>query len=110
MPNSTLLAARIRDLLQSRHGIGEKRLFGSTAFLQYGNILVCAWGDRLIARIGVEQASIALQQRSVGPMDITGRPMKGWVIVAPAGIEDECQLKSWIDMSITLVNTLEPRD
>jgi hypothetical protein len=38
--------------------------------------------------------------------DITGRPMKGWVMVEPEGVEDEDRLKDWIQRAVKLVGKL----
>jgi hypothetical protein len=39
-------------------------------------------------------------------MDLTGRPMKGWIIVGEDGIDSDHQLTRWIDLSLTFVRTL----
>jgi hypothetical protein len=39
-------------------------------------------------------------------MDLTGRPMKGWIIVGQDGIDSDQQLTRWIDLSLTFVRTL----
>ena len=38
--------------------------------------------DELMVRVGVEGAGEALADANARPMDLTGRPMKGWVLVA----------------------------
>ena len=90
----------------ARRGITEKKMFGGVCFLLNGNMLVAVWNDSLIARLGVEQAEIALTEPDVREMDLTGRPMKGWIIVEPDGIDSDQQLTRWIDLSLTFVRTL----
>lgn len=109
MPFSAELADRVRAVLKSRKGITEKRMFGGVCFLLNGNLLVGIWHDSLIARIGPSLYEDALCQPHVGLMDITGRPMKGWVIVAPAGIETDKDLKRWVSDSVEFVKTLVPK-
>lgn len=106
MAASKLLVERIRHLLSRRRGITEKKMFGGICFLLNGNMLVAVWNDSLIARLGVDQAEIALTELDVREMDLTGRPMKGWVIVEPDGIDSDQQLIRWIDLSLTFVRTL----
>ena len=84
MASNPSLSARVRDALKRQRGIEEKRMFGCDAFLLHGNLLVAIWNNSLIARLGIDQASAGLQQPHVGPMDITGKPMRGWVIVESA--------------------------
>ena len=106
MAVSKLLVERIRHVLSRRRGITEKKMFGGVCFLLNGNMLVAVWNDSLIARLGVEQAEIALTEPDVREMDLTGRPMKGWIIVGEDGIDSDQQLTRWIDLSLTFVRTL----
>ena len=106
MAVSKLLVERIRHVLSRRRGITEKKMFGGVCFLLNGNMLVAVWNDSLIARLGVEQAEIALTEPDVREMDLTGRPMKGWIIVGQDGIDGDQQLTRWIDLSMTFVRTL----
>lgn len=106
MPFSPSLAARIRDALAGKRGIEEKKMFGGMAFLLNGKMLVGVWEDMLIARLGPEAGNEALRKPHVRAFDITGKPMKGWVMVEPEGIEDDEQLKNWIDRATSFVATL----
>jgi hypothetical protein len=105
MPYSESLADRIRQALSRRRGISEKKMFGGVGFLLGGNLLVGVWHSSLIARIGPAEYEPALNEPHVREFDITGRPMRGWVLVEPDGIDDD-DLKSWIDRSLAFVATL----
>ena len=106
MAASKLLVERVRHLLSRRRGITEKKMFGGVCFLLNGNMLVAVWNDSLIARLGIEQAIIALKEPDVREMDLTGRPMKGWIVVEPDGIDSDRRLTHWIDLSTTFARTL----
>ena len=67
---------------------------------------VGVWQSLLVVRIGTAQAAWALKQPHVGPFDVTGRPMKGWVIVDPEGLESDRDLSDWIERAIEFVITL----
>jgi TfoX N-terminal domain len=109
MAYNTLLAERLRAALKRHPGITEQNMFGGVCFLLHGNMLVGIWKDSLIARLGPEVGTAALSQPHVGPMDITGKPMKGWVIIAPAGLSTEADIKSWVTLAIQFVKGLEPK-
>jgi len=94
------LAERIRRGLARRKSIEEKKMFGGVGFLLNGNMLVGVWKESLIVRLGDEQGEEALKEPHVKEFDITGRAMKGWVLVGPEGIEDDEQLKSWIQQAV----------
>src|SRR4051794_240704 len=100
------LAARIREALARKKGVEEKKMFGCICFFLNGNALAGVWKDRLIARLGPEEAEAALREPSVRPFDITGRPMRNWVAVEPEGVEDDDQLKVWIGRATRFVRTL----
>ena len=100
------LAARIRDALARKKGIEEKKMFGGVGFLLNGNMLVGVWKDSLIVRVGPDNYDDALLEPHVGKFDITGKPMKGWVLVEPEGVEEDDQLKEWIQRAMKFVETL----
>ena len=81
-------------------------MFGGVGFLLNGNLLVGVWKDSLCARLGPEQAEKARHEPHAREFDITGRPMKGWVVVEPEGIDDDGQLQAWIERAMRFVETL----
>ena len=100
------LAARIRDALARKKNIEEKKMFGGICFLLNGNLLVGVWKDALIARLGPDEGEAALREPHVRKFDITGRPMRNWVLVEPEGVEDDDQLKAWVERATKFVKTL----
>ncbi len=106
MPFDENLAARIRTALARKKNIEEKALFGCFCLLLNGNVLVGVWKRSLIVRLGDEQGEDALLEPHGRPFDITGKAMKGWVVVAPDGIKDDEQLKEWIQRAVKFVGKL----
>ena len=100
------LAERIRLQLAGRKNIEEKKMFGGVGFLLNGNMLVGVRSESLLVRLGDEQGEKALKERHVSAFNISGRPMKGWVLVALEGIEEDCQLGSWIQRATKFVGSL----
>src|SRR5436305_3027728 len=95
-----------RHDLARKKNIEEKKMFGGTGFLLNGNMLVGVWKDSLIVRLGSEEGDEAVKEPHVKEFDITGRAMKGWVLVEPEGVEDDDQLSAWIDRAWNVVKTL----
>ena len=106
MAHDDALAQRIRQALSRRKGIEEKKMFGGVGFLLNGNMLVGVWKEFLIVRLGPDLGEEALRESHVKPMDITGKPMKGWLMVERAGCEDDDQLSGWIQRATDFVKTL----
>src|ERR1700738_4990698 len=100
MAFSEALAERIRQRLARRKNVEEKKMFGGVGFLLNGNMLVGVWKDSLIVRLGPDECDLALLEPHVREFDITGRPMKGWVLVEAEGVEDDDQLKGWIERAL----------
>ena len=104
------LAERIRRGLDRKKGVEEKKLFGCIAFLLHGNVVVGVWKDSLIVRHGPEGGDEAPLEPHVKEFDITGRAMKGWVVVAPEGVEDDEQLTDWIERATKFAGTLPAQE
>jgi TfoX/Sxy family transcriptional regulator of competence genes len=100
------LAERIRQRLARRKNVKEKKMFGGVGFLFNGKMLVGVWKDSLIVRLGPEDGDEALLEPHVKEFDITGRAMKGWVLVDPEGVEDDDSLSGWIQRAIKFVAKL----
>jgi hypothetical protein len=48
----------------------------------------------------------ALAEPHTKPFDVTGRPMKGWVVVKHQGYESDADLKEWIQRGAVYALTL----
>lgn len=90
------LAERVREALGGRPGLVEKKMFGGIGFMLQGNMACGVNKEDLIVRVGPERYEEALAQTYARPFDFTGRPMKGWVMVAPDGYESDSDIESWV--------------
>jgi TfoX/Sxy family transcriptional regulator of competence genes len=102
------LSERIRERLADVPGVTDKRMFGGIAFLTNGNMTVGVTGDDLMVRVGPDATDDALRQPGARLFDMTGRPMKGWVVVDGAVLDDDV-LTDWIDRARQFVATLPPK-
>lgn len=82
----------------------EKKMMGGLCFL-VNDKMCCGihldkkYGDHLLmARIGEEAYVQAIENPHCLPMDFTGRPMKGYVFVTPAGFDQDEELAHWIQL------------
>ena len=90
------LAERIRKQLGKRKGLTEKKMFGGLAFLLNGNMCCGVHGQEMIVRLAPEQTEQALSRGHTRIFDLTGRPMKGWILVHPKGLMTEEELDQWL--------------
>lgn len=100
------LAQRLRELLAARDDVRERGMFGGLAFMLSGNMCCGIIGDSLMARVGPDGYAEALAEPHVREMDFTGRPMQGFVCVAPAGFESDSGLQTWVGRCVAFVDTL----
>lgn len=94
------LAARVRERLSGRAGLVEKRMFGGLAFLLNGNMSIGIHGDELIVRVAPEDTPRVLKQSGVRIFDLTGKPMKGWLLVGGGALKNPASLDTWIDRGV----------
>lgn len=106
MPYDHALAERMRPLLLPRAGLTEKSMFGGIAFLVHGNMCCGIWKDLLVIRVSPEEATEALLKPYVRVMDITGKPMKGWLFVEPAGYKEMKDLFAWVEQAHAFASAL----
>jgi hypothetical protein len=109
MPYDESVRERINAVLRDWPDIVEKKMFGGVCSLLQGNMVCGVYKEFLILRLGPEQASDALVQAHYRPFDITGRAMKGWVMVAPAGFAEDSVLAQWLSKARAFVETLPPK-
>lgn len=105
MPHDPHLAEQMRAALQSRAGVVEKKMFGGCCWMLNGNMLCGVEVGRFMFRVGKELEAEALSRPGARPMDITGRPMKGFVWVNADDAID-AGLESWIVLAARYVGGL----
>ena len=103
------LAQRIRRVLGELSGLVEKKMFGGIGFMVQGNMACGVHKDELIVRVGPDGYEEAIRRPHTRPFDITGRPMKGWVLVGSDGYESDDDLKEWVQQGLDFALTLPPK-
>ena len=105
MPYDPQLALRMRAALQSRDGVVEKKMFGGYCWMLKGNMLCGVEVGRYMFRVGKDLEREALARPGARPMDITGKPMRGFVWVSAEAADGE-NLELWIALAERYVGTL----
>ncbi|MFZ0625093.1 MAG: TfoX/Sxy family protein [Acidimicrobiia bacterium] len=100
------LATRIRDHIGDHPALTERKMFGGIAFMIQGNMAVGVSGDDLMVRIDPADQEATLARPGVRLFDMTGRPMRGWILVAPAATESDEDLTGWIDTGVDFATGL----
>ena len=100
------LAERIRAAVKSAKGVSEKAMFGGIAWMKGGKMFVGTMKDELMVRVGKDAHDAEVKRPHARIMDFTGRPMKGYLIIAAAGVKTVAQVKVWADRALAHVATL----
>jgi TfoX/Sxy family transcriptional regulator of competence genes len=103
------LAQRIREALDERPGLTEKKMFGGLCFLIGRNMCCGVVGDELMVRVGPDAYPECLALPYAREMDFTGRAMKGMIYVSVEGIDDDGDLAAWVDRGADFAGSLPAR-
>jgi len=104
------LAHRIREIMeQGSHNFDEKNMFGGMSFMIGGNVACGVIGDRMVVRVGSEGNAEALAQPFAKAFDFTGKPMSGWIYVAPEGLSEDDILNQWVNRGVNFASSLPPK-
>ncbi len=103
------LAHRIRETLIDQAGLTEKKMFGGLAFMVHGNMACGVSGEEIMVRVGVDGFEEAVGQDFVRPFDMTGKRMKGWVLVGPGAHEVGENLEAWVQRGVNFALSLPPK-
>lgn len=105
MHSDPKLTERLRSTA-ANSPLTERVMFGGVAFFLNGNMCCGIYHESLVLRIGEEQAQKALNKPHARPMDITGKPIRGWVMIDPTGCKTKRQLDGWVAMAAAYVGDL----
>ena len=102
------LAQRMRVALAAAGAVRAVRMFGGLCFMLNGNMVAGTSKRGLLVRVGKDQQSDALARHGAKRMEMTGRPMEGYVFVDPPPSDDR-SLQEWLALAVTFVKTLPPK-
>lgn len=100
------LAARLDAALRVRPGFEPRNMFGSVGWFLRSNMCVGTWKDSLVVRCSPADWPTHLKEPHVAEFDITGRSMKGWLLVRPPAMRTDVALERWLKIAAEFVATL----
>jgi hypothetical protein len=109
MPYNTGLADDIRARIGSHPSLTEREMFGGIAFMINGNLAVGVSGEELMVRVGKDAHDEAVALPGARMFDMSARPLRGWVSVAPDGFATDDDFDGWIDRGVSFAETLPPK-
>jgi len=109
MPYNEQIKARIRKIVSSWENTDAKKMFGGVCHLMKGNMFCGVYKDFLILRLGETGAEEALKAKFTRPFDITGKPMKGWVMILEKGFKSDDELEALLEEARDFAESLPPK-
>ncbi len=101
------LAERIREILDGRAAVSEKRMFGGIAFLVGGNMAIAASGQGgIMVRVDPAEGDGLVASSDATFMVMRGRPMQGWLRVETDHVRTKRQLAKWVGIGTTYASSL----
>ena len=106
MAYNKTIELQIDTQIRSWPNMEKKKMFGGVCYLTRGNMCFGVWQEHLIVRTDITTAQTQLQKEYVRPFDVTGKPMKGWIMVSCDGWSTEESMNSWLTMGRDFALTL----
>jgi TfoX/Sxy family transcriptional regulator of competence genes len=108
MPYSEKLEERITALLKSKRGLVIKKMFGGICYMLKGKMIAGIVENKLMIRCRKDDYETLLKKPHTAVMTFTGKPMKGFLYVEPAGIKTGKQLQKWLDVGKDFLKSPAP--
>lgn len=102
MAYSSELADRIRKRLAKLKApeVEEKEMMGGLCFMVDDKMCLGVIADTMMCRIDPADKASLLERPGCGDMLFTGRPMKSFVIVEPAGMSSTADFEFWVTRAL----------
>lgn len=103
------LAERIRPILGARGEATERKMFGGITWMLGGNMACGVLGDDIAVRLQPEDAGRALAEPGTRRFDLTGRPARGFIVIAGDAVGDDAALERWVNAGADYALSLPPK-
>lgn len=94
------IAERVRKALAGTKNLAEKKMFGGIAFMVNDKMCMGVDKDDIMLRCDPERTDELLLKKGARPFDLTGRPMKGWLLVGGEGIKSKADFDFWVKTAL----------
>jgi len=107
VPYDVEIADRIRALLPGDADVSEQVMFGGLAFLVGGNMAIAASGQGgILVRVDPADAERLMLTTTAVPMEMRGRPMRGWLRLSAEQVRTKRELLEWVGLGIGYAGSL----
>lgn len=100
MPVNEKVANRIREALAHIEQLEEKTMFSGMCFMVNDKMCICVNDKEILCRIDPKVYEASLEKPGVRPMDMKGKPMKGYVYVDFDYIKKKSDFQYWVNLCL----------
>jgi TfoX/Sxy family transcriptional regulator of competence genes len=95
------LARRAREIIALTHkNIEEKKMFGGLCFMVNDKMCIGVEKERIMIRLDPAKYEEVMEKEGCGPMDFTGKVMKGYVFVDAGVLTTKKKLEYWVKLAL----------
>ncbi len=106
MPYSLDLEKRLDQIIPQFGTFIKRKMFGGVGYLLNGNMAFGIHKNSLLVRTDPNLETELLKRDGVSLFDMTGRPMKGWLLISPEDLKTDAQLLVWLNLALNHATTL----
>ena len=104
------LVARFQDAIRPLPGVEPKKMFGYPAAFVAGQMFACVFGDGVMLRLSDADRAKMADQHGAQPFEpMPGRPMKEYIRIPQAILNDEAALDGWLRKAMDFAGALPPK-
>jgi TfoX/Sxy family transcriptional regulator of competence genes len=101
MAYDEFLAERVQRVYEEKRvPFFAKKMFGGICFLVNDKMCTGVMKEDLMVRIDPEKNDEELRKPGARPMDLSGKSMKGFIMVDPVHIDMDEDLEYWINLAL----------
>jgi TfoX/Sxy family transcriptional regulator of competence genes len=90
-------------------GRTEQKMFGGLAVLVGGHMAVGVYGDGLLVHTDPGEQATLLAEPGTRLFDMSGRRMKGWILVDASVCSEDDDLRPWVARGVAHARSLPPK-
>jgi len=94
------LVARFGEILEGYPDVTRKPMFGYPAAFVGGNMATGLFADRWVVRLPDDEIAAAKSAGAEPFEPMPGKPMKAFVVIPRADVEDDARIGAWVERGI----------
>lgn len=103
------LIARFDAAIARVAGAERRQMFGYPCAFLGGNMMAGLFEDNMMVRLSEKDRAKASLEAAATPFAPGGRPMREYVVLPPAIVENQRQLGGWLKRAASYVGSLPPK-